>query len=216
MANSYLNKTGLTYFWNKIKAALAEKLSLSGGTMTGDVENTSVSTRRTVMQGNRFYAENTSDTAQNASLYYNGLSTTNGTNTASLTPTGVNLDGTILTSDIGTQLRSNGTTSVPSGAWTAVGSIPLTKGTWLITAFVQFPSNATGIRQMTLHTTSGSSSGQTSEYTDSNGAVSGAATRLRVVVQRAMSASATMYINAYQNSGSAQTVTWVYNCVRIL
>ena len=188
-----------------------------GDTMTGDLENTSASTRRTVMQGNRFYAENTNNTAQNAALYYNGIAATNGANTATLTPTGLDLDGTTLTSAIGTQLRSNGTTSVPNNTWTATGSFTLAKGTWVIIAYTQFPNNTTGVRGMNLHQTAGSSSGQTSEYADCGNAVGGTfVSRLRVVVTRVVGASTTFYINAYQNSGSAQTVTWVYSCVRIL
>lgn len=189
----------------------------SGDTMTGDLENTSVSNRRTVMQGNRFYAENTNNTAQNAALYYNGIAATNGANTATLTPTGLDLDGTTLTSAIGTQLRSNGTTSVPNSTWTATGSFTLAKGTWVIIAYTQFPNNTTGIRGMTVHQTAGSSSGQTSEYADCANAVGGTfVTRLRVVVTRVVGSNTTFYINAYQNSGSSQTVTWVYSCVRIL
>lgn len=187
-----------------------------GDTMTGDLENTAVNTRRTVMQGNRFYAENTGDTTQNASHFYNGFTATNGTNTATLTPTGLNLDGTILTSAIGTQLRSNGTTSVPSATWTATGSFTLAKGTWVIIAYTQFPNNTTGVRGMNLHQTAGSSSGQTSEYADCGNAVGGTfVSRLRVVVPRTVGSTTTFYINAFQSSGAAQTVTWVYNCVRI-
>lgn len=187
-----------------------------GDTMNGDLDNTSVNGRRTVMQGNRFYTENTGDTTQNASHFYNGFVATNGTNTATLTPTGLNLDGTILTSAVGTQIRDSGTTSVPSGTYTATGAIPLTKGTWLITAYVRFPSNATGNRVLVLSTTSGSSTAQTPEYADIKTATNGSTTMLRVVVPRQLSGSQTMYMNAMQNSGSALTVTWVYNCVRIL
>lgn len=188
----------------------------SGDTMTGDLDNTSVNTRRTVMQGNRFYAENTNDTTQNAALYYNGVAATNGTNTSTLTPTGLDLDGTVLTSAVGTQIRDSGTTSVPSGTYTATGAIPLTKGTWLITAYVRFPSNATGNRVLILSTTSGSSTAQTPEYADIKTATNGSTTMLRVVVPRQLSGSQTMYMNAMQNSGAALNVTWVYNCVRIL
>lgn len=192
-------------------------LPLSGGTVTGDIENAPQGTRRTVMQANRFYVENTADSSQNAALYYNGVAATNGTNTATLTPTGLNLDGTVLTSAIGTQLRSNGTTSVNNATWTGTGSFTLTPGTWLIVAYLQFPNNSTGIRGMTVHTTSGSASGQTSEYADCANAVGGTfVTRLRVVTPRVVGANTTFYINAFQNSGAAQTVTWVYNCVRIL
>ena len=204
--------------WKKdIENTAAEHVQKSGDTMTGDLENTSVSNRRTIMQGNRFYAENANNTAQNAALYYNGVATTNGTNTSTLTPTGLDLDGTTLTSAIGTQLRNNGTASVPNNTWTATGSFTLAKGTWVIVAYTQFPNNTTGVRGMNLHQTSGSSSGQTSEYADCGNAVGGTfVSRLRVVVTRAVGANTTFYINAYQNSGSSQTVTWVYSCVRIL
>lgn len=157
----------------------------------------------------------TQDTAQKKTDTQNFV-VTDGTHTTKVTATGVNIDGTVLTSAIGTQLRSNGTASVPDRTWTATGSFELVPGTWLITAYTQFPNNTTGVRGMNLHKTAGSSSGQTSEYADCGNAVGGTfVSRLRVVVPRTVGSTTTFYINAFQSSGAAQTVTWVYNCVRI-
>lgn len=37
MSNNFLDKTGLSYFWSKVKAYVGQYLPLSGGTVTGNV-----------------------------------------------------------------------------------------------------------------------------------------------------------------------------------
>ncbi len=203
-------------------AALAQKLAdekvdKAGDTMTGDLENTSVSSRRTVMQGNRFYAENTGDTTQNAALYYNGVAATNGTNTATLTPTGLNLDGTVLTSGIGTRSRTNGTTNIASGGYHALTEIALpSAGTWLLMISARFAQDATGRRHIIMSNTADNSISIVPEWLSSSAAINGATTMLHMTGLRVISGTATYYLNALQNSGKALDVTWVVDYVRIL
>ena len=97
--------------------------------------------------------------------------------------------------------------SVASGTWTNTGSITLTKGTWIITAFAQFSTNTTGRRQALISETSASSTSVRGMMTDNQAPVDGAVTLCRFMdIYTVTSATKTLYLNSYQNSGSTMNV----------
>lgn len=98
-------------------------------------------------------------------------------------------------------------TSIASGAWKTVAQIELTPGIWLINCRVQFPSNTTGRRVIALasSTDSGSDIGYLAR--DSQTPVNGEGTIAQITDLRTVTTTTTYYLNAFQNSGSAQSVT---------
>lgn len=89
-------------------------------------------------------------------------------------------------------------------------------GTYLITSCVRYQSNSTGRRVCNLSLTSASSSPVGREFTASAAAVNGAETILNICAPlKINNPPATIYLNAYQNSGSSLTVIWVHSYVRL-
>lgn len=94
--------------------------------------------------------------------------------------------------------------SVPNSTGTAVASISLEAGGWLIIGRGMFGGNATGSRQIKLSETSGDSNNSVSAMT-SLGASPG--TLIAEVTWTYSNTSAkTIYLNAWQNSGGALSV----------
>lgn len=196
---------------------LKDYVQKTGDTMTGNLVVDTGSTRRTTIGTGSVKVENTSDTTQNTTQYYNGIVSTNGTNTATLLPTGLSLDGTILTSAIGSNTKSPAATvDVPSGAYTETASFTLTPGVYIIECFLRFAANATGRRVFALSQTSASGNTPAYDYAEVVNAVNGAATTVRIVVIRSVGQNTTLYMNAYQNSGSTLSTNAIYAYVRIL
>ena len=103
--------------------------------------------------------------------------------------------------------------SLATSTVTNVCSKSLTAGTWVVTASCTISSNATGRRIAKLTTTS-------NDADDGYGAVktmavSGATTVFNLCIVRSLSATTTVYLTAWQNSGSALTVAGRIRAVRI-
>lgn len=103
----------------------------------------------------------------------------------------------------------NGTaTTVPSGDATSVAYISLDKGVWLITAWVRFPSNATGYRKLLLSNDPHSATARSANARVIAQAVDGDNTEMELVIfARVDSSGETIYENVIQNSGSSLSVT---------
>lgn len=121
-------------------------------------------------------------------------------------------------STIGTRVTSGAesshSASVSSGSSVALASISIDPGVWVVSAAVKFASNATGVRRLTVVGTSGSTS-TNSEYSVISPAVSGTNTILNKTRIIAASTASTLYLTAYQNSGSALTAYATISAVRI-
>lgn len=103
---------------------------------------------------------------------------------------------------IGTFYSGNGSnTSVPSGTSTPVASVKLPKGVYVLTGFVRFNANENGYRYANFNTTSGASSQQVNDTHPNANYV----TQLNLSMCVSVAAETTMYLNAYQNSGSDLT-----------
>ena len=105
------------------------------------------------------------------------------------------------------------TTSVADGANANVASISLPAGTWMVCAKVQFPNNATGRRAVKLSTTSQDSGSPVSM--DVQLAVSGAAMHMSTSRCFKLASAGTVYLVAWQNSGSALSCTGNIEATRI-
>lgn len=129
----------------------------------------------------------------------NGFS---GSTTQLLNPYGnLGKTGNILTS-------SESAVSVASGSAKTVSSQTLTKGVWLIVAYAQFASNATGYRKVLLSTTADSGTARSMNAKVNCNAVNGEDTAVQCVAfLRVDSSGETIYMNVVQNSGSALNVT---------
>lgn len=126
--------------------------------------------------------------------------------------TGTSAFGTVVQNDITADV------SLTNSAWTSMGSVTLTEGTWLIRYAAKFTANATGRRQACLSTTAGSVSTAWTRYCGSQTpAASGTVTILNGTYIRTITASGdkTFYLNAYQNSGAALDATGNIQAIRI-
>lgn len=137
--------------------------------------------------------------------------------------------GTIYTSEAGS-------TSIPNGSWTLVSSngegyLYLSKGIYIVSAAVTFPSNATGRRGVRISTYTARSKGiggpQTliEEFTggsqivgaSSNGVIRPIAFVAGIDLLEYEENGAFVVIEAYQNSGSAMTISNAYiRAIRIV
>lgn len=105
-------------------------------------------------------------------------------------------------------------TSVATATTVNLDTITLAAGTWLVTYSVEFASNATGRRVMTL-TTNSTSLTSTPLYMMATAAANGLATNLSRSQVIVATASTTRYLNVYQNSGSALNCRSCIQAVRI-
>lgn len=104
--------------------------------------------------------------------------------------------------------------SVANTSWTAIASVSLAAGTWVITGTLYFASNATGRRYACIHSAAPTTASQRQSASNSN-AVSGAATILNVGCVKTHTSTATYSIYAYQTSGAALNCTGYITAVRI-
>ena len=116
-----------------------------------------------------------------------------------------------------TPTTASDSTSVASDtSWHTIEDFTISSpGTYLISIHANFPSSATGRRQMILSTSQDSSSAVARRFMESKNAVNGTATYLNLTSVVAVSASTTYHINVQQNSGSSMSVTWEYSYVRL-
>ena len=87
--------------------------------------------------------------------------------------------------------------SVPSGQWTQICDITLTKGVWSLVFGGAFASNATGYRR--IHLGQDTSAGR---YSPTTNAVNGDQTRMNAAQYYLLDADANLKLYASQNSGS--------------
>lgn len=123
--------------------------------------------------------------------------------------------GTLKCASIG-ETNANGTSgtaktsATASGSWVSIDSFVLEAGVYIITAAIQFASNATGRRAANISATDGSNWSYINQT-----AVNGVATCLNPVIIVNPSSQTRYYINGYQNSGTTLSVTTEYYYVRI-
>jgi len=123
---------------------------------------------------------------------------------------------TDLHANLGAITAANGTVSVASGTGTAICSVTLEAGTWLIEGNVSFASSATGRRIADLATGSGTvSAGVIAQTGMEVPAVSGGVTALHTGWMTKRTAQTTIYLNCYQDSGAALSVTGYIRAMRI-
>lgn len=96
-----------------------------------------------------------------------------------------------------------GTVSLASGAWKEIGSVELTKGTWLITAQVAFDSNATGRRAIYIGKSIPTGLNRPTEGSQGPASASGSTVLQAMRLIQTTEDSTTLKIAAGQNSGSA-------------
>ena len=150
-----------------------------------------------------FYEDGTS----RMNISRGGISMSDGTYAKSITPSGPAVSGDNSSTDA----------SVPSGTLTNITSFTLTPGTYLITAQVRFPNNASGYRQIGIRTNTTSIYPNINrEFLASSAPASGTLTVLSVAgVQTITQSSITLYLNAYQTSGSTLACSWAYHYVKL-
>lgn len=109
-----------------------------------------------------------------------------------------------------------GTDSTPcaTGATITQGSVTFDPGTYLILVSAFFSSNSANRRVMYFSNTSTGSAIDGTVY-DARQAVNGAASRLKFQTIKTFETSTTLYLRAYQNSGSELTFTAEYSCIKI-
>ena len=120
------------------------------------------------------------------------------------------------TSPIGTMLTDSDTVSVLNNSGTSIASVTLDPGTWSIEGNVGFAENSTGRRVIDLATGSGSVTDAVLRQTgESKQAVSGGITASHTGWITTRTSRTTVYLNVYQNSGAALSVTGYIRAVRI-
>lgn len=92
--------------------------------------------------------------------------------------------------------------SVESKKGTAVASLQLPKGTYVLTGGVRFAANGTGNRYLNISSSSGGATNQVNGFGNAS-----LATQLNIAMCVKLNADTTLYLNAYQDSGST------LNCV---
>lgn len=125
-------------------------------------------------------------------VYVNGLNLSS----ADAARTALGVNGTVT-------VKSASSVSVASSTYVAItNSGSLSAGTYVVRYFIEYPTNATG-RRITIVGTSSASSSAFNYMVDSRNAVSGGATRANGFGVFTITSATTLYLNAWQNSGSA-------------
>ena len=118
-----------------------------------------------------------------------------------------------MTPTISASIGTDGTACATS-TWLTQGSVTFEPGTYLILVNAFFSSNATGRRLMYFSSTSSGSALDGTVY-DARMAVDGAASRLKFQTIKTFETSTTLYLRAWQNSGSSLTFTAEYSSIKI-
>lgn len=119
--------------------------------------------------------------------------------------------------DIGSISGENGSQiSLASGSWASSCSMSLTAGkAYVINGIVSFASNTSGYRRVLISTTAASTSPINQFANVVAAAANGLATRANVTAIYRPSSNVTIYLNVYQNSGSALNVTGYLQAITI-
>lgn len=100
--------------------------------------------------------------------------------------------------------------SIQSGSWTSVSSVQLESGIYVIVFGCSFAQNSTGIRRVNISENQNSSNAQVRGASSSFPAINGAPTYASATTILTISNDTTLYVNAYQSSGSSLSVTpWI-------
>lgn len=105
--------------------------------------------------------------------------------------------------------------SIPNNAWTELASITLDAGTYIIVGYCNYTSNATGHRRIVCSTTSGANTQFVRGALSSGNALNGMASDENFTVIATLSATTTLYLNGYQNSGGSLSVNPRLTAMRI-
>ncbi len=107
--------------------------------------------------------------------------------------------------------------SIANNTWVTKITQTFSAGTFFISFGCLFGSNATGNRRVVLSSSQNSSSAYTRAAQDLRAAVNGVATQCSSVVCLEFTASTTLYLNCYQNSGSSISNNYPFmNIIRII
>ena len=117
--------------------------------------------------------------------------------------------------NIGTQTNASGSNSIASGTSMVkvADAMTLSTGCFVITAGVQFTDNSTGTRGARLYFDGSASATAYAAYPAGNGVRA-----MSLCAVRTVSAGNTLDVDVYarQNSGSAMTITWYVQAMRII
>ena len=120
--------------------------------------------------------------------------------------------GTVVEDDVSSNV------SCANNAYTSLGSITLTAGTWVISAHIYFVSSSGGVRTVVVSTASGSTSPRDAEVRTATSIPGGASNQnIRASTTRivTITANTTYYLKAYQSSGAALNATGNIKAVRV-
>ena len=95
--------------------------------------------------------------------------------------------------------------NVSNNAWKTLASITLPVGVWIVSGYVQFPSNATGMRSTVLSTTQNDGNPTRAMSSDLRLNTGNNSAKLHFTDFYKITTSTTYYLNGYQNSGSTLT-----------
>lgn len=105
--------------------------------------------------------------------------------------------------------------SIASGStWTGYATFTLPPGAWLVFIAVQFATNNTGYRQVTISDSSATSAG-TVNRTARMAATQGANTHFSVIFPAVGTGSRVYYVNCCQNSGTSLKVIGRYTAIKV-
>lgn len=102
--------------------------------------------------------------------------------------------------------------SMANNAYSNLCSISLPAGTWIVTGQINWASNATGMRMAYISTTSQTYNAARAQ---SSAAINGASTQQNVSGPLLVTATQTVYLVGWQNSGAALNATGYLRAVRI-
>ena len=105
--------------------------------------------------------------------------------------------------------------TVASGSWKTVASMSVPAGVWLVFNTALFPANATGRRLITVSSTADSGNAYLLMLGDNRMAMSSGDTMCKSQSIITLSASTTLYLNVFQDSGSSLSVTGRMQAIRI-
>lgn len=107
--------------------------------------------------------------------------------------------------------------SVANASWETTAEITLGRGIWILSGYIQFNSNATGIRSAVLSASQDSGTSTRNMSSDTSPAMtSGNSTKLHFVDVYQIASETTYYLNAYQNCGSALTIYGRLTAIKIV
>lgn len=115
----------------------------------------------------------------------------------------------------GTRLGITDAPTVVTGTWTDVLTLDLPAGVWVIYGFAQYSSNATGYRAVVLSRTDTTGGALGYGAIGRAAAASGTATNVNCTFMTTLTASMTVHLILYQNSGADRTVNCGIQAVRI-